>query len=1123
MRKINRTQASLGVLVALLAAPAAGQDALRQGFLDPPQAARPQVWWHWMSGNVTDEGAQLDLAWMHRMGIGGVHAFSGGMLEPTLVDKPLPFMSPGWREAYRHAVATAKSYGMDVAIAGSPGWSETGGPWVAPEAAMKKYVWSELEIEGGKPFSGVLPTPPSAVGPFQAEPRPASGFAAGPKIAPLYRDTIVIAFPTPPAEQVLDPTWRADAGPLPQIAGLPADLSSQATIPLPAGDAGPVIEADFGRTVEVSALVIAADPLPAFEILASDDGATFRSVARFASDDAEKPAPEKTFAFPAVRARVMRVRFERPPPPHLLPDLPAQYAQFMPGAPKVIQVRGLRFVAGGRTDRFEAKAGFESVADFAADLTPDVSPGAAVAPGEVLDLTAHLGPDGRLEWTPPPGRWTVLRIGWSLTGQTNGPAEPSSTGLEVDKLDRRAVGAYVDKLLSLYRDDVGAPLGRSGIDSLLTDSWEAGVQNWTPEILADFKRLRGYDPTPWLPVLAGRVVRDAHSSDAFLYDFRQTLKDLVVENHYAVLAQAAHAHGMIYYTEVQGDTPRAISDGLTAKARADVPTGEFWYRPFATDPGQPSLGADLQEAASAAHLYGKPFVGSESMTVAAGQDPWAFSPAMLKPVADEIFALGVNRILVHDSHAQPFVDRKPGLELGFFGQFFNRNDTWAEEARPWSDYLSRTSFLLQQGHAVADVAYFYGEEKNLTELFQHRFNTDVPAGYGFDYVNPEALLTLLHVKDGRLVTESGMSYRVLYVPAEVTRMSLPVLERLDALVRAGAVLVSKKPAGGFGLMSPDDEVRRRADALWGPGDGSPNGRTVGQGRVYSTSDLAAVLAAEHMDADVRAPGLELMTQHRRTADADIYFVSNRSNEPVRSEVDFRVSDRAPEFWSAEDGVSHPLSYRQVAGATRVSLALDGQGAGFVVFRELVRRPSLSVPEPRVVASRSVEGPWDVAFEPGRGAPAKARFETLSDWSRSADPGIRYFSGAATYGRTLTVDPAMLKPGARVVLDLGAVKELAVVTINGEAVGEAWRPPYRVDVTGRLHPGQNRLEIKVVNLWPNRLIGDKQPGATVYAYAPQSPYTAQSPLLPSGLLGPVRLLSERAEGRDRDTQTRGQAQ
>lgn len=1088
-------------MAAALAACAHKANPLVSGFRTPPPKARPQVWWHWMSGNVSAEGAKLDLEWMQRMGIGGVHAFAGGRLEPTVIEKPLPFMSPGWRETYRRSVAQAHSQGMEVTIAGSPGWSQTGAPWVEPAQSMKKYVWSELQVSGGQPV-GMLPHPPVTLGHFQARPR-AQGFGPILPFPATYGDAAVFAFPTPAGEELPTPTYRSNAGALPALANAPTDLSGAVALPVPENGDRPVVDIDFGGPRTVRALTVSASPLPGFQILGSNDGRTFRPVATIAKEAAEFPSPQHTYALPATEARVLRVLFERPERPRLLPGRP------IPATPpkpiSEIVLHRLEAVSAARVSRFEAKAGFQSEADFAADATPDAGSGGAIDPARVIDLTSRLRPDGTLDWTPPAGRWTVVRLGWSLTGQVNNPAEDSATGLEVDKFDADAVRRYVDKLFSMYHKDVGAPLGPLGIGGLLTDSWEAGAQNWTPAMLGEFARRRGYDPARWLPVLTGRVVRDARASDAFLFDFQQTLKDLLTHNHYGVLARAAHERGMTYYTEAQGDATRLVGDGLTIKAQSDIPTAEFWYRPFSTDAGQPPLVADLEEAASAAHLYGKDIVAAEALTVAAGTDPWAFSPAMLKPVADEIFAHGANRMLLHESHLQPYVDGKPGLTLGFFGQYFNRNDTWAEYARPWTDYLAATSFMLQQGRPVADIAYFYGEDQSLTQRYTHRFNEDVPPGFAHDYVDSDALLNVLKVRDGQIVTDSGMRYRVIYLPAYVERMTLATIGRLEELVREGTVLVGRRPIGGLGLLSPDDAVRAVADRIWGTNGEAT--RRLGRGRVHATSDLAAALCAEGLAPDVQAPPeAKLMTQHRRTADTDIYFVTNRSSEPLNATVRFRA-EGAPELWTADDRAIRPLAYDRRNAFTDVRLALDANGAGFVVFRPARTENGLFFSPPEVRARRAINGPWQVAFEPRRGAPATAVFPTLNDWSKHPDPGIRYFSGAAAYTRTITIDPSMLANGRRLFLDLGKVHELARVSIDGRQIATAWKPPFRIDLTGKVNAGTHELKIEVVNLWVNRLIGDKQPHAKTIAYAPQSPYQADSPLLPSGLLGPVELVTE----------------
>lgn len=1072
-------------------------DAMSAGFANPPNSARPRLWWHWMAGNVSAEGARLDLEWMQRIGIGGVHAFSGGKLpEPLIVPKAVPFMSDEWRRVFKQSLDQAHGAGMELSIAGSPGWSETGGPWVPAVDAMKKYVWSELTVEGGQPVKA-LPAPPRVTGTYQ-------GVKNGKSQTEAYGDAAVFAYPTPVLESLATPSaWTTPQGAASlteTIAGAPGEGLSIRLVP--AGDEKTTwLEASFPTLVTLGAVSLSVQAGAILTVEAERAPGVFTAVGSAEIDATIGPlahgAPQETLAFTPVATQRLRLRLS-PLPDRPLPPV----AQTMP-RPKQISyaISRLNILSGARVNGFEAKAGFEPSVAKDVETTVAAPVGATIDPAQVIDLTGRLGKDGALDWTPPSGRWTIVRLGWSLTGAVNAPAEPSATGLEVDKLDAAAVRRYLAHYLDLYQQASGGDLGPHGVQNLLTDSWEAGVQNWTPALLAEFRTRRGYDPSPWLPVLTGRVVQSADASERFLYDYRQTLKDLVIDNHYGVLSQELRARGMGYYTEVQGDYPRAIVDGMTAKARADIPTAEFWYRPFSTGPGQPALKADLKESASAAHVYGKPLVAAEALTVAAMFDPWSFSPAMLKPVADEIFAHGVNRLLLHESHMQPLVDAKPGLGLFIFGQYFNRNETWAEQAAPWVDYLSRTSFMLQQGRYVADVAYFYGEERGLTELFKDRINTDVPTGYAYDYINPEALLTLLSVRDGRLVTPSGMSYAVLYLPASVQRLSLPALRKIRDLVAAGAVLAAKRPQGGLGQASPDAEIAKIADEIWG--DGAP-GKKLGAGRVYG--DLQSALSATAAGADLALDdSQDVLWLHRRTDEADIYFVSNQIAAPRKLSATFRVKGRAPEIWRADRGSSQAASYAMTSGGVVVPLALDGHEAVFVVLRKPANRPAWTAPAPEARTLTTIEGPWQVAFQAKRGAPASSTFDTLVSWPDVADPAVKYFSGAATYAKTVQVDRSWLKAGRRIELDLGSVKELASINVNGKPVGTAWKAPYRLDITAALKPGANTLSVEVINLWPNRLIGDKQPGATAVAFAPVSPYTAKSPLLPSGLLGPVRLI------------------
>jgi hypothetical protein len=458
--------------------------------------------------------------------------------------------------------------------------------------------------------------------------------------------------------------------------------------------------------------------------------------------------------------------------------------------------------------------------------------------------------------------------------------------------------------------------------------------------------------------------------------------------------------------------------------------------------------------------------------------------------------------VIHESAHQPLVGKAPGLTLGPFGQWFNRNETWADQAAPWIEYLSRASYMLQQGHFGADVVYFYGEDSNLTAIFQ-RSSPEIPAGYGFDYINADALIHELSVANGRIVTKSGMEYRVLGLDAYSRHMSLPVLRAIHTLVENGAVVAGPKPTDDPSLADDQAEFEKLSSQLFGDSSGV---HKVGTGTVYAGQNLSQVFNALNLKPDFdyqkKADDSHLEFAHRKLASGDLYFVDNRSDHEEALDVTFRVAGKAPELWRAETGTTQPVSFKIVDGCTSVPLQLEPWGTVFVVFRKPTSETSHAIPKVTESKLTTIDGPWNVAFQSGRGAPDSITMNELSDWSRSDDPGVKYFSGVGTYTKSVKVSPEWLKKGSRLWIDLGDVRNLAEVTVNGKGLGQAWHVPYRVDATSALKPGANQITIKVVNAWVNRLIGDEQPGATKIAFTVVKPYKATSPLLPSGLLGPV---------------------
>jgi hypothetical protein len=1110
---------------------------LEEGFRTPPDVAKPRVWWHWMNGNVTKEGITADLEWMKRVGIGGMQMFDGSLGTPQFVEDRLVWMTPAWKSAFRHAASEANRLGLEMTMAASGGWSETGGPWVKPAQAMKKVVWSDTTVEGPRRFVGKLPKPPSNNGPFQGMANAPSGNfpterglpGAKPMAEELpaepdptyYADTKVLAYRLPDAEVLMrdaSPRITSASGTFDSWPLVDGDFANPITLALPDGAKETWIQLEFAQPYTAQAFTFAgapsvqfvgAPPIPLGNLETSDDGSNWTKVVTLPGDEPTSAMfPVRTYAFTPTTARFWRVVMR----PH-----PANGFGAMLGVPpaKGIPVSEIELSAAPRVNRWEEKALYGMVNDYGASLaTPEVDD--AIATTDVVDLTARLKKDGTLDWTVPAGRWAVLRMGYSLLGTKNHPASPEATGYEVDKLNRAHVGSYIEHYTTQIRGTLGPFYGKS-FRYLLLDSFEAGLENWTDDMIAQFRARRGYDPTKYLPVLTGRVVGSAAASDKFLWDYRRTVADLFADNHYGTIADALKRQGLGLYAEAMGADFPTHGEGLQDKGRVSIPMAEFWTPGPNADDG-PNHVADMREAASAAHIYGKPIVAAESFTTMPPPIVPAFSqsPYYLKRLADRALVNGINRFVIHTSVHQPFVDEEhvPGMTLGFFGQHFTRNTTWAEQSEAWISYLARASYVLQQGRSIADVAYFYGEGAPNAVPYWKPVNPAPPVGFDYDWVNAEVILGRMKYEGGALQLPGGARYRALVLPADVNELTVPMVKKLRQLVDAGATLIAPPPVGSPSLAdgeAGDDSVRAIASSLWGDIDGTTvTSHEYGLGKVFWGVTVAEALAAQRFPPDVTINGpkdAKLAWIHRRTPEADIWFVANQQERPESVSVSFRVGGKAADLWDPATGDTMPATYVSAEGRTEVPLVLDPYGSTFVVFRRATTATERRIaPETRTTIA-TVSGPWTVTFQPGRGAPAEpVRFDALTSWTKSSEPGVKYFSGTATYAFDVEAPVDAFRPDRRIELDLGAVKEIAEVRVNGEAVGGAlWKPPYRADITEALTRGTNRIEVRVTNLWPNRMIGDLQPGATqTYTFTDFRPFTKDSPLLDSGLLGPVKL-------------------
>lgn len=1060
----------LSIAIAASFTAALADDRLLAGFKKPPQSAKPQTWWHWINGNISKAGITADLEAMKKIGLGGAEIFN---VEVGIPAGKTPFMSPEWNDAIAHAIREGKRLGLEICVHNCAGWSSSGGPWIKPQYAMQFLTWSETPVHGPTHFDEALKQPPTKES--------------------FYRDISVYAIRKP-------------------------------------------------------------------------------------DNDA--------FRIPGIRA----------------------------------------------------KAGFDRGDRMLPDLKPDAS-GAATPKDDVRVLA--MGAGGHVTWDVPEGDWTIVRMGYTPTGEGNHPAPDAGYGLEVDKLSKKALDTHWAGMVASVIKDAGKA-SNPGFDDLLIDSYEVGSQNWTPEFRAEFKKRRGYDPLPYLPVVTGRVVGSLETSERFLWDLRRTICDLFADNYYGYFAQLCHQNGLKFSDEGYGN---GSFDNLQVTGLADIPMGEFWVGGGAIE--------TTKLAASAGHIYGKPVIGAESFTADTPHGRWLADAYSIKALGDRVFCLGINRYIFHRYAHQPWLDVNPGMTMGPWGTHLDRTMTWWEQGAAWMQYIARCQFLLQSGRFVADVAAYTGEEgPNDSYMLQ---GTVVPKGYDYDGLDAASLMTM-KVDKGELVLPSGMRYRVLLLP-DSTWMTAHVARKIASLVRAGATVVGPKPLRSPSLSDQgagDAEVLLIGNAVWGSNPAASHAH--GAGRVYTKASLAQVLADIKCGADVKAGALNWI--HRKTPDADVYFVANPKYAPGTFDVSFRIDGRQPELWDPMTGETHAVDvWSAQAGRTTVPLYLDSAGSTFVVFRhkasgnhltliahnakavkaptpkieivsaryeandgtagtdvtakvkqmidqgeteigatnssfgdpaynhvkhlhlvyringkqfdktiaendnlELVgagsdsARPDFTVEDGRLYAwspgaysaktasgrvirytapavkTAAINGPWKLSFPPKLGAPPSVTLDSLASWTENANPGVKYFSGSATYQTTFTVPAGMLSRNYRPYIDLGRVKNFAEVWLNGKRLPVLWKAPFRIAAEG-LKAGRNTLVVRVTNLWPNRMIGDEQypvegewkqdgsiakmpdwaldmkprPKSDRITFSTWRFFSKDSPLLESGLLGPVSIV------------------
>lgn len=979
-------------------------DKLKEAFVNPPDDARPGVYWYFMDGNLSREGMTKDLESMKAAGIGNVLFLEVNVGIPR---GPVDFLSEEWQDLYVHAVREAERLGIEITLGSGPGWAGSGGPWVKPEQSMRHLVASSVEVKGPIEFRGILPVPPPKK-PYFGE------RALTDSLKKLwknyYEDVVVLAFPTPAPDAAIE------------------DIDEKALY--------------------------------------------YR--APYTSRKGVKPFL---------------------PAPAVYPDLPE----------------------------------------------------ASIPDSAIIDITSHLQPDGTLEWQVPPGEYTIMRFGMRNNGAVTRPAPEPGLGFECDKFDTAAFNAHFDAYMGkLIRKTGPRKKGTSGGWTMVhIDSWEMGAQNWTGNFREEFRKRRGYDLRPFLPVYAGRIVDSPEISERFLWDLRLTSQELIIENHAGHFKELGRRYGMKLSIEPYDMNP---ASDLDLGAVADVPMCEFWTKGLGFNSSFSCI-----EATSIAHVFGRPVVAAEAFT--AGSKPWSMYPGNMKNQGDWAFCIGINKFVYHTFAHQPFADSlRPGMTMGPYGIHHDRGRTWWPMASAYHRYVTRCQYVLRQGRTVADILYLAPEGA------PHVFRPPASAlegdavlpdkrGYNFDGCSPIALMKMAEVKDSRIVFPEGSSYRVLVLPAFET-MTPELLKKIESLTRDGAVVIGNPPVkspGLTGFPACDQKVRSLAVKMWG-GLAIPETKTVknyGKGEIiwggsFSETDtaglypryevVAGLLKEMGVEEDFTASGSVRYT-HRTTGDRDIFFISNRTEKPVADMCTFRAGAGTPELWDPVTGETRMLpEFDRQNGRTTVPLRLEKGQSFFIVFPKDTKAGKMPYTErknfPDLAVREEIGGPWSVSFDPEWGGPGRVTFSELADWSKRPEEGIRYYSGIVVYRKTFDLPESILRnDGGELYIDLGEVKIMARVKLNGKDLGVIWTGPPRVKITEIVKNKGNILEIEVANLWANRLIGDahlpydgiengkwpawlsegKPRTSGRYTFTTNNYYKKDMPLHSSGLLGPVTLI------------------
>ena len=1007
---------------------------MKNNFKAIPDSQKLAVYWYWADGYMSKEGVVKDLQAMKKVGINRVQI---GVINSTDAGGVRLF-SDQWWDILHTAMKTAGDLGIEVGMFNCPGWSQSGGPWVKPNQSMRYLASVKDTVMGPKALKLKLP-----------------------EVGKDAQDVKVLAYPL-------------------QTEG--ATLKTQGNLLKDS-----IFDLKSGKELTIRSLTVT--PVKSScktnaELFVKLNGA-YKSVIKFTIDRSNEnrttgfdPYAPIVLSLPEVKGNDFRIQLASP-------GIAEQIE--LSEEPKVERYpeKTLAKMFPGSHPMWDA---------YMWPQQPSFNGVKTISPNDVKDITSAMAADGTLTWNVPKGKWVIQRSAMLPTQVTNSPAPKEGEGLETDKMSKAHIRAHFDNYLGQILKKIPAE-DRKTFKIVVEDSYETGGQDWTDNMIEDFKQAYGYDPVPYIPVLSGVVIGNEDRSDRFLWDVRRLVADEVAYNYVGGLREVSHEHGMTTWLETYGHWGFP-GEFLQYGSQSDEIAGEFWTN------GDLGI-VENRLAASCGHIYGKSKIWAESFT--SGGPEFTDYPALLKARGDRFFTEGINSTLLHLYIQQPD-ERQPGVNE-WFGTEFNRHNTWFPQLDLFLKYMKRCNYMLQQGQYVADVAYFIGED---APKMMGQTIPDIPKGFSYDFVNAEVLMDA-QMEDGKLSLKSGMQYRILVLP-ETRTMRPELLRKLKELVAQGLVLMGEPPIQSPSLKDypkADEEVQALAEELWQT-KLHPYDELVkyGEGRIYRRTSLEHFFKSIALAPDFSTddPMLPVLFIHRKLAEGDLYFISNQKDSTLKFNCLFRIKGKRPELWNPQTTEVYTLpNYRLSTSGTEIPLELQPSESAFILFRNDTTEKAVkryNYPQQRLLAK--VETPWTVAFQKGGGGPeSPVTFQTLSDWSKSEDTHIKYFSGTADYATTFKLTKL---PKKRIFIDLGKVMVMAKVKVNGQYVGGVWTSPYSLDITDAVRKGLNTLEVEVVNCWRNRIIGDRKVSEKEHVcFRTSRALPMDSDVMPAGLLGPVTIL------------------